>query len=60
MELIQTILITALLGVWVCLSAGFFVWILQGVIIDRKREKREEARTARDLEYHERRMNERK
>ena len=44
MELIQNILITALLGVWVCLSADFFVWILQGVIIDRKREKREEAR----------------
>lgn len=60
MELIQNILVTALLGVWVCLSVGFFVWILQGVIIDRKREKREEARAARDLEYHERRMNERK
>ena len=60
MELIQNILVTALLGVWVCLSVGFFVWILQGIIIDRKREKREEARAARDLEYHERRMNERK
>lgn len=60
MELIQNILITALLGVWVCVSIGLFVWILQGVIIDRKREKREEARAARDLEYHERRMNERK
>ena len=60
MELIQNILITVLLCVWVCLSAGFFVWILQDVIIDRKREKREEARAARDLEYHERRMNERK
>ena len=60
MEMIQNILVTALLGVWVCLSVGFFVWILQGIIIDRKREKREEARAARDLEYHERRMNERK
>ena len=60
MEIIQNILVTALLGVWVCLSASFFVWILQGIIIDRKREKREEARAARDLEYHERRMNERK
>ena len=60
MEMIQNILITALLGIWVCLSAGFFVWILQGIIIDHKREKREEARVARDLEYHERRMNERK
>ena len=60
MELIQNILVTALLGVWFCLSVGFFVWILQGIIIDRKREKREEARAARDLEYHERRMNERK
>ena len=60
MEMIQNILVIALLGIWVCLSAGFFVWILQGIIIDRKREKREEARAARDLEYHERRMNERK
>lgn len=60
MEMIQNILVTALLGIWACVSAGFFVWILQGVIIDRKREKREEARAARDLEYHERRMNERK
>ena len=60
MEMIQNILVTALLGVWICLSAGFFVWIMQGVIIERKREKREEARAARDLEYHERRMNERK
>ena len=60
MEMIQSILVTALLGIWICLSAGFFVWILQGVIIERKREKREEARAARDLEYHERCMNERK
>lgn len=30
MELIQNILVTALLGIWACLSIGFFVWLVQG------------------------------
>ena len=30
MELIQNILVTALLGIWACLSVGFFVWLVQG------------------------------
>lgn len=31
MELIQNILVTALLGIWACLSIGFFVWLVQGI-----------------------------
>lgn len=31
MELIQNILVTALLGIWACLSIGFFVWLVQGM-----------------------------
>ena len=38
MELIQNILVTALLGIWACLSIGFFVWLVQGISNDHKRE----------------------
>ena len=50
MELIQNIL--------ACLSIGFFVWLVQGISNDHKREKREKEQAARDLEYHEKRMKE--
>ena len=55
MELIQNILVTALLGIWACLSIGFFVWLVQGISNDHKREKREKEQASRDLEYHEKR-----
>lgn len=55
MELIQNILVTALLGIWACLSIGFFVWLVSN---DHKREKREKEQASRDLEYHEKRMRE--
>lgn len=55
MELIQNILVTALLGIWACLSIGFFVWLVQGISNDHKREKEQ---ASRDLEYHEKRMKE--
>ena len=58
MELIQNILVTALLGIWACLSIGFFVWLVQGISNDHKREKREKEQASRDLEYHEKRMKE--
>lgn len=57
MELIQNILVTALLGIWACLSIGFFVWLVQGISNDRKREKEQ---ASRDLEYQEKRMKEMK
>ena len=49
MELIQNILVTALLGIWACLSIGFFVWLVQGISNDHKREKREKEQASRDL-----------
>ena len=55
MELIQNILVTVLLGIWACLSIGFFVWLVQGISNDHKREKEQ---ASRDLEYHEKRMKE--
>lgn len=58
MELIQNILVTALLGIWVCASIGLFVSLVQGIVNDRKREKREKEQASRDLEYHEKRMRE--
>ena len=58
MELIQNILVTALLGIWACLSTGFFVWLVQGISNDHEREKREKEQTSRDLEYREKRMKE--
>lgn len=40
MEMIQNILVTALLGIWACVSIGLFVSLVQGISNDRKREKR--------------------
>ena len=50
--------VTALLGIWVCVSIGLFVSLVQGIVNDRKREKREKEQASRDLEYHEKRMRE--
>lgn len=47
MELIQNILVTALLGIWVCVSIGLFVSLVQGIVNDRKREKREKEQASR-------------
>ncbi len=58
MEMIQNILVTALLGIWACVSIGLFVSLVQGIVNDRKREKREKEQASRDLEYHEKRMKE--
>ena len=56
MTTIQTILITALLFVWLRISISFLVTEIQSFIYDRKREKRELAQTERDKEYHAKRM----
>ena len=56
MSTIQTILITALLFAWLCISISFLVTVIQSYIYDRKREKRELAQAERDKEYHARRM----
>ena len=56
MSTIQTIIITALLFAWLCISISFLVTVIQSYIYDRKREKRELAQAERDKEYHARRM----
>lgn len=56
MTTIQTILITALLFAWLCISISFLVTVIQSFIYDRKREKRELAQAERDKEYHAKRM----
>lgn len=56
METAQAILIIVLLAVWSCISISFLITSIQGLIYDRRREKRELERDKRDLEYHEKRM----
>ena len=56
MTTFQTILLTALLFVWLCISISFLVTAVQSFIYDRKREKRELAQAERDKEYHATRM----
>ena len=56
MELIQTILITAILAMWLFFSVVFLITSIQSLVYDRKREKRELAQAERDREYHTQRM----
>lgn len=56
MTTIQTILLLALLAIWLCVSAVILISSIQSFIYDRKREKRERKQAARDAEYHENRM----
>lgn len=58
MTTLQTILVTALIAIWLCFSIVFLVTAIQSAMYDRRREKREKAQAARDLEYHEQRMKE--
>ena len=57
METAQAILIIVLLAVWSCISISFLITSIQGLIYDRRHEKRELEREKRDLEYHKKRMN---
>lgn len=56
MESLQTILVTGILVVWLCLSVNFLISSISSILYDRKRDKREQEQAARDLEYHEKRM----
>ena len=56
MEMIQGFLLTILLAVWICISVGLFVAVVQNIIMDHRREKRNQAQILRDLDYHEKRM----
>lgn len=57
METAQAILVIVLLSVWSCISISFLITSIQNMIYDRRREKREVEKDKRDLEYHEKRMN---
>ena len=56
MTMIQTILLFAVLAIWLCISAVILISSIQSFIYDRKREKREREQAVRDAEYHENRM----
>ena len=43
----QAIILTALLVAWLCISIGFFVSMIQNIITDHRREKRDQEREAR-------------
>lgn len=57
METAQAILVIVLLAVWSCISISFLITLIQSLLYDRRREKREIEKDKRDLEYHEKRMN---
>ena len=51
-------LVNLLLCIWSCVSIAFLVSMIQSIINERKREKRDREHEARELEYHEARMKE--
>ena len=55
---LQTVLLTAIVFIWLCFSVVALIAAVQNAIFDRKREKREREQAARDLEYHQQRMKE--
>lgn len=57
METAQAILVIVLLAVWSCFSISILITSIQNLLYDRRREKREIEKEKRDLEYHEKRMN---
>ena len=51
-------LVNILLGIWSCVSIGFLISMIQNIVESRRQAKRDRDREARDIEYHEARMNE--
>lgn len=58
MTTLQTILVTALLVIWFCISISFLISAVQSIVNDHKREKREQEKDKQDAEYYEKRMSE--
>ena len=56
MEMLQAILVSILLIIWLVFSVVFLITVIQNLINDHKREIREQESAKRDLEYHEARM----
>ena len=57
MTTLQTILVIILLAIWLCFSLVFLITAIQSGLYDRKREKREKEQAVREMEYHNKRMN---
>ena len=53
---LQTVLLTAIVFIWLCFSVVALIAAIQNARYDRKREKREREQAERDLEYHQKRM----
>lgn len=49
---VQMIIITAALGVWLLMSVAFLVSTVQGIVFDRRREKREQEELQMARETH--------
>ena len=56
MEMIEFILLNILVISWLLISIAGLVAVIQAVIYDHKREKRELEQAARDREFHKKRM----
>ena len=55
---ISTILVNICIGCFACVGLTTAISMIQSIINDHKREKREQEKDKRDLEYHEMRMKE--
>ena len=51
--MISTILVNICIGCFACVGLATAVSMIQSIINDHKREKREQEKDKRDLEYHE-------
>ena len=56
MTIIELIFVIALVVIWGCFGISMLISTIQNFIDDKRREKRELERDAREREYHEERM----
>ncbi len=56
MEMISGIVLYLIALCWLFISIGILVSSIQSIVNEHKREKREQEKDKRDLEYHEKRM----
>ena len=56
MTIIELIFVIALVVLWGCFGISMLISTIQNFIYDKRREKRELERDAREREYHEERM----
>lgn len=56
MTIIELIFVIALVVIWGCFGVSMLISTIQNFIYDKRREKRELEREARERKYHEERM----